>query len=159
RRTDIDPTEQLPCPLARSPNRRVKSHVELRPHVFLTDEFLDSGHGWLGRSDSPCARSHVVPRADERPWARRSDAAAAVRGVVDAVDDTREPGFVILGSRRGLLVAMLFLVVTAPTTRPQQYQQATPPGQQRPPSPAAQIPYESPRVLGRRFPAPALPRR
>ena len=82
-----------------------------------------------------------------------------VCGVVDEMDDTRKAKCVLPGGRRGLLVSILLLVVMAPTTRPQQYQQMPAPGQGRPPfSSAPQSPPESPRVLGRRFPAPSAPR-
>src|SRR5262245_36886527 len=84
---------------------------------------------------------------------------AAVCGVVDEMDDTRKAKCVIPGGRRGPLVSILMLVVMAPTTRPQQYQQMPAPEQGRPPfSSAPQGPPESSRVLGRRFPALSAPR-
>jgi hypothetical protein len=63
--------------------------------------------------------------------------------------------------RRGLIACAVVLTVASTVAPAQPRHEALPPnpGQQRPaPSSRPQVPQESPKVLGRRFPAPVAPR-
>jgi hypothetical protein len=79
---------------------------------------------------------------------------------IDEVGGTRKGVFMIPRSRRGLFGCAVLLAVTATAARPQSGQQTIPlaPGQQRSAPPSTRQPQqESPKVLGRRFPAPVRP--